>query len=299
MKRIQVTFILCLLIIIGITSNQAHAGPFSRDEVIEQALNYFSEHTIDVNIQRYYYRYAEPNLMKEQDYMQGASIAYTYRPTTENFDYDIRNPLALLNNVDMLRAEGKYCYGLLDYDSEGTGESQNDPYHVLELRGLVGRDLATFKNTLITPYLGFGYRYLKDDSGGTTTSTGHASYDRESNYFYIPIGVESYHQLTETFALKLTAEYDHFLFGRQISHLEDASPYYETTKNDQKDGYGARGSIRLIKQFENVDLYIEPFVNFWKIEDSERSNVIFNGVVIGTGIEPDNNTTEYGFKLGA
>jgi hypothetical protein len=40
-----------------------------------------------------------------------------------------------------------------------------------------------------------------------------------------------------------------------------------------------------------------PFVRYWNIDDSEVKPVAFNGVTIGGGFEPENETVEVGLAL--
>jgi hypothetical protein len=156
---------------------------------------------------------------------------------------------------------------------------------MFEVRGSTGYDIPVLSSSRITPYAGFGFRYLKDDSGGNTTTTGASHYDRESFYYYVPLGVETRTKISKSWLFEMTFEYDFFLFGTQKSHLEDVLSTYNTLVNDQDEGYGARGSFK-------------PFVRYWNIEDSDTAIWTQSGVPIGTGLEPANNTAEYGFKMG-
>ena len=96
----------------------------------------------------------------------------------------------------------------------------------------------------------------------------------------------------------MTVEYDLFLFGQQKSHLGDVWPGTNTLSNDQDGGYGARSSFKLIKRYKSFSTYIEPFVRYWNIDDSDVETFTVPGLGTGAGLEPANNTTEYGVKLG-
>ena len=93
------------------------------------------------------------------------------------------------NNM-MWRIEGAGAWGDVDYSSGSTGSTDNIHDSMYELRGLVGYDFINEETKLYTVYSGIGYRRLNDDGGGTVTTTGHRGYDRESNYYYLPLGVE-------------------------------------------------------------------------------------------------------------
>ena len=184
----------------------------------------------------------------------------------------------------------------MDYKNSGTLDNIDDL--TLEFRGLGGFGFDIFTASTLTPYLGVGYRYLNDDLKGKVTSTGAAGYERESNYFYSPIGIETLTELNNGWFWGLRAEYDYFWRGVQKSHLSDANPAYNDLENDQNKGYGVRGSVKLLMKSEEIDFVIEPFIRYWNIKKSEDAKVTFAGVIIGTGYEPKNHTTEAGIKMG-
>jgi len=194
------------------------------------------------------------------------------------------------------------------YKSVKTGEQQDIFNFSYEIRGLVGYDLPIFKNHLLTPYGGIGFRYLLDDGGGDTTTTNHYSYDRESTYLYSPIGIDTYSELKDDWAIAVNFEYDLFLSGKQKTHLEDVDSNYSTLVNEQKKGYGVRGSCKLIKHIKDADVYIEPFLRYWNIKSSETEFIMYDGAMLPVedmpgyywaGVEPKNYTYEVGLKIGA
>ena len=92
-------------------------------------------------------------------------------------------------------------------------------------------------------------------------------------------------------------EYDIFWSGTQKSHLEDVNSSFNLVSNDQNDGYGIRGSVKLTKKSDRFDVVIEPFVRWWSIKDSQFSNVTFTGAIVGYAYEPKNETLEMGGKV--
>lgn len=217
--------------------------------------------------------YKEPGFMKQKGMMYGLTGAY-----------------ALHEEPFMLKSEGRISWGQVDYSGSGTMENVDDV--IFELRGLGGYDLRAFHSLVITPYTGLGYRYLYDDSSGRTTSTGAWGYERESNYFYSPIGVEAFADLGNNWSLAATVEYDLFWRGLQRSHFGSA-----ILENDQDEGYGMRGSVKFRKSGKDLDLVIEPFIRYWDIEDSDIAPVTWAGYVVGYGYEPANHSTEFGCKI--
>ena len=70
-----------------------------------------------------------------------------------------------------------------------------------------------------------------------------------------------------------------------------------TLESTQKTGQGYRGSLRITREGEKIDFFFEPFFRYWDIKDSTTDSVT-NGILVVSGLEPENNTAEYGFKLG-
>lgn len=225
-----------------------------------------------------YIKYEEPNVMKEDGLMYGISGNYYAR-----------------DKGNMFGLEAKLSYGQVDYKNSGTMDNIDDLMG--EIRVLIGRDIEKENGVRITPYFGFGYRYLNDDAKGTT-STGALGYERESNYWYSPLGVMVDKPLKESWSVCLVAEYDLFWQGTQKSHLSDANSAYNDLENDQSKGYGLRASAMFKKQGERSNFFFGPFVKYWNIKKSEEKAVTYSGVIFGYGYEPKNNSLEGGFRLG-
>jgi hypothetical protein len=222
--------------------------------------------------------YEEPGVMKEDGMMYGIAGSWA-------------------NHRDgaMVRIEGKFSYGLVDYVNSGTLDDIDD--YMLEFRMLWGRELPILKPAVVMAYAGLGYRYLNDDSGGRQTSTGAWGYERESNYLYIPVGVEALVGMDKGWSLGAALEYDVFLWGKQISHLSDVSLGYNDLENEQREGYGYRGSIELRKKWRSKEFAVEPFIRYWEIKQSDYQKVIYNGAIVGYGYEPKNSSRELGVRL--
>ena len=243
-------------------------------------------HECEVATEISYIKYSE-DVMKEKGMMYGISGDYTYRG---NLGKNISNI--------MLKIDNKVSFGQVDYEGElndGTPYDIDDIDDLMyEVRGVGGYDFNVMDGTVrLTPYFGIGYRYLNDDSSNDA-----AGYERESNYFYSPLGIEAMTELKDGWSLGAAVEYDIFWFGKQKSHLGDAVASLSDIENDQKSGYGIRGSILVKKKSEKVNFLIEPFVKYWDINDSEATTVSLSGTIIGTAIEPENHSTEFGLKIG-
>lgn len=231
----------------------------------------------EISSEIYYFRYKEPDVaVKFEGPMYGVAAAFTHH-----------HPNRL-----MFKAEGRGAWGQVDYTGSGTIDDITD--WVVEGRLAAGYDVAVGYSQRLTPFFGVGYRYLNDDSSGRTSSTGALGYERESNYFYSPIGVEFHTSLNYQWTLSVSAEYDIFWKGQQKSHLEDADPSFDMVTNDQTRGDGVRGALTLVRTGERVDIAFGPYVRWWSIKDSETANVTYAGTIVGLGYEPKNETLEVG-----
>ncbi len=232
-------------------------------------------HHWELGIEAYHFTYKEPDVMKDSGPMVGLAGSYEYHRKL------------------MLKLEGRASWGQVNYSSETSGSTDNISDWTLEFRALAGYDVSLSPSLIVTPYLGIGYRYLYDDFGGHTTTTNAAGYDRESNYYYSPVGAVLLADLGNGWAGGITGEYDIFWWGRQKSHLSDVPGYYDIV-NQQNRGYGARGSLLLRKKADGYSVTFEPFIRYWSIEDSETTTDPSRT----TWVEPKNNTTEIGARLG-
>lgn len=246
---------------------------FIKESDMNKARHYFS-----LGTEISYFKYEEPDLMKDTGMMYGIVGSYTYR------------------NKFMTKLEGKFAYGQVDYNGatwDGTPLTVSDiPDYMLEFRWLLGYDFVA-KGITITPDFGIGYRYLQDNmqqryAGG---------YQRESNYIYIPIGAGAVTNLGKGWSLGANVEYDLFLWGRQISYFSDIDPNYNNPENEQLRGYGVRGSISIAKKGEKMDFIIEPYIRYWNIKESNYSILTYDNIPVSYGIEPNNDSTEIGCKL--
>ena len=236
-----------------------------------------ARHTWEIGPEISHIEYKEPGVMSQTGTMYGIDAAYTY------------------HNGVMIKVAGRYSYGKVDYQNSGTLNNIDDI--IFEIRGLAGYDFRALSTVTITPFIGLGYRYLKDDMAGRITSTGAKGYLRESNYYYSPIGIEAVNVFDKGWSAGVILEYDYFWKGMQKSYLSNAVAGYNDIENDQKSGYGCRGSIIIKKQSDRVFYVIEPFIRYWNIDKSEIQNLTKYGTVIGTAWEPKNESTEIGVKL--
>ena len=220
-----------------------------------------------------YIEYREPDIMSEKGLMYGIDAAYSY------------------HNGVMIKVVGRFSYGQVDYQNSVTFNNIDDI--IFEIRALGGYDFKLSKSFTMTPFIGLGYRYLRDDMAGRTSSTGANGYLRESNYYYSPIGIEAVNVFNNGWSVGAIIEYDYFWKGKQKSNFSTADAGYNDVENDQNSGYGLRGSIMIKKQTARLFFAIEPFIRYWNIDQSEIQNLTDYKTVL----EPKNESTEIGVKF--
>jgi hypothetical protein len=231
--------------------------------------------TVEIAPEISWIRYVEPDMMSEEGFMYGVSGSIIYHGHLFSKSEKAESW--------MLRGDGRHSWGEVDYRGalmDGTPyEMHNIEDEMMEFRGLIGLDVWN-RVARTTPYTGFGYRYLNDDS-----SFDPAGYEREANYFYVPIGFEIGFPSESEWSFGATIELDILAWGKQKSHLGGT---YGTIENRQDEGRGFRASLRFQKNQPGLDFAFEPFCRLWNISDSDVSDGF---------IEPENSSTEVGLRL--
>ncbi len=248
------------MLVVGVLLG-AGAGPQANGNIEERLTGPQWEVAPEVS----YYRYAEPGTMKIDGLLYGVAASWTqYRPH------------------GLFRVDGEFAVGKVDYEGslmDGTPYTmEGDTDFLLNLRLLWGwSPPAEGWDNLI--YAGAGYRGLNDYALQDP-----AGYDRQSNYFYVPLGLKMYHALAGRWQLGVGGEFDLLLLGIQLSGVESNS----AVVNLQWPGFGARASVELRHRARSTDLAIAPFVQYWWVEESAVSDGWY---------EPRNNTIQYGVSL--
>ncbi len=121
-------------------------------------------------------------------------------------------------------------------------------------------------------------------------------YEREVKYWYSPIGIKTVSPLSGIWTWGIAAEYDLFWSGKVESHLSDLLEGLNDPEVDQNsgDGYALRFSLYLT----NHCWFVEPFITYWNIDQSDQATLTLFGEPIGYVYEPENETTTYGIRIG-
>ena len=251
-------------------------------------------HTFDIGGEVYGYSYQEPHPVgiKIQGPMVGYYMNYAYRPADPNFFNNF------ISNVYMFQA--RYSSSKhLEYSGDGIVKNKHDEN--MEFRGLIGKDYFIGANTRVTPYFGFGYRYLIDHGNGQLSNIGGYGYDRKSHYYYLPLGADTTIWMSRNWEIDINGEYDILMSGYQKSFLSNGDQFNHDNNpdiiNHQDHGFGVRGSIKFLKHGSLMDYYVEPYIRFWNIDQSKVAYAVVDGSPT-YGVEPKNNTTEIGSRFG-
>ena len=274
MKKLGI-FLAVLLLNLGLASLA-----YSRDYVGLNRLDLAPLNSWELGYEFTAFDYSEPGLMDEDGFLHGIFGSFT-KHTLDDMMY---------------RIEGSFSMGEVDYDGgtwAGTSLTTDGEDFMVNLRGLLGYDFPV-GGSIVTPFLGFGYRYLNDDLNGT------GAYERKIKYLYSPIGIETASPAGESWIWGLRAEYDLFWHGKVKSYLSDVTSYYNdpVVYQGSHDGYGVRASLYLKRPKDaKCSIAIETFIRYWEVDDSDLSILTFAGVPYVYVYEPDNHITEYGIRV--
>jgi hypothetical protein len=227
------------------------------------------------------------------------SLSVTNKAT--NYGIEYQGTYAFGNDWFVF-GEFDYNTGKNNYSSPGSGTVNGIPTYYYNLKGAVGYDFA-FEGFNLSPYVGFGYRFLSQQLGGMTSSTGALGYDRQSTYNYLPVGITHRMAVGAKSMLDTTLEYDYLLVGNQYSGLATLNGTYSgvtyagipNVNNKQNSGYG----LNLTVMYKEDDWGVGPYFKYWNIQQSDTAyaTITRNGTGYRySAYEPANNTKEYGIK---
>ena len=132
-------------------------------------------------------------------------------------------------------------------------------------------------------FYGLGFRWLYDSAGARLSSTGHASYDRESSYFYLPVGFRIPFSQGS-----LRGQYQFFVQGEQVSYMTDIPGGLSNLSNKQAHGYGYELTYQ-------SDQALGVYVRYWSIGDSSIDQYLTDSGRVNA-YEPANSTLEFGLR---
>jgi hypothetical protein len=179
----------------------------------------------------------------------------------------------------------------------------------VETRGLIGRDLIG-ERWAVSPYAGLGFRHL---SNGLTGIAGY----RTDDYLYLPLGVTLRTEVASSGLLSFNLEAGYLLRGRQTTRDSERGggevPATPTAPGFTVNGFSdvsftQHGGVTLrasAKYRFTSHWSVEPYYIHWSVDASsvtyEAVTFTVNGVTARERMgfyEPDNETREFGVKLG-
>lgn len=262
----------------------AQQAPFSA-QTGEPMANVATLPGIEIGGQISDYRYQE-HVVSNSEYMRETGIKVGLTGSVTKF----------IHNGIFLTGDFRFAFSSNDYANASGAKQDGIPDYLFDIRVLAGKDFFATGPLMqgsyigITPFIGLGYRNLYNDWGGRL-SDGKYGYSRDSQYFYLPVGVTHRFGIGGDARISLTTEYDQLIEGWQETNLSDISPDYSNATSRQHGGFGLRGSV----MYERPTWSIGPFVNYWNINQSDTSSYIYRGQT-GRIVEPHNQTIEYGLQ---
>ena len=257
-------------------------------------------HNFQVAYEMSNYKYSEPKVMNLKAMPKyGFSLQYMRRSVLSREWLEEDPSFAIL--------DFRYMIGDVDYKGallDGTPLSvSNLKDYYIELGLRLGKEYDLGLAWRIAPYFGLGYRRLTNH----LEEAGTIGYLRESRYVYMPFGMNLRYTTEYGTNVMLNTEIDWLLRGSQYSGvMHDAliigSDTYDLAgnRNKQDQGYGLRTSLKLEKSWEKIGLFVEPFIRYWHIQNSniEAKEIVGTGLALDGFYEPKNWTYEYGLKAG-
>lgn len=236
------------------------------------------------------YIYKEPYMdypLSHRGRMSGVVLDYIGRSAFTPKDIDANDP-------SFLALQLRYMTGDINYSGwTRTGSIYSPSYvpdikiYYLEGRLTAGAVYDVGSAMELWPYLGIAGRYFVYKG----YEKSQYDYRRTSAYLYAPAGLTAKIKLPAKWTVALNGEYDIFISGTQKTRLSDANPNDADISNKQGQGFGARASLKLEKEFKQIGLFIEPFFRYWHIKNSDYVGAVGNH-------EPENVTNESGLKIG-
>jgi len=275
----------------------------------------------------YYYSqsHSEDDRVEKKGALYGFFGSYTwnlFEPLTAWSDIWKNNPWP-----NFVRVEGEAAYGGIDYSSSATGKKRGFNAWELDARFLFGYDYAWGVSTLFTPYIGFGYQRFTDDAGGWIDPLlkGYAAFTKKTSFYYVPVGVETLTALNKEWDLGIKLEGDLVIGGTVESYYSEIHTSFSgyedvetevplllemrNTKSDFNSGLGIRAAVKLVRKFQQFDLFAEPYFRYLILQKSDPESPDAYDLYTGKDYnlvdsrdkstwDPKNQTINAGLRMG-
>ncbi len=152
---------------------------------------------------------------------------------------------------------------------------------------------------MATPYIGIGYKRFMDKAGSwiDVWAQDYLPYEKTYQFFYVPLGVETLKHFNERWDIGLRAEVSFLLVGSVafgMSDIQGTFPGIDVETGDPinvsfqdvdsefKNGIGFKTSFKAIRKYEMINLFFEPFFEFWYFGQSKKVEV--RTIEVNTGV---------------
>ena len=185
-------------------------------------------------------------------------------------------------NINPRYAASKQKYKNRFYDEQSSGHNS-----LFEVRGTFGRDFDLMMDASISPYIGIGYRLLRNQAGknyGNSASWGHLS---GTNYLYLPLGFDTKLKVQDMWYAIFNAELD-FILNASVR----ATRFTTKTETHTAKGLGFRTSLGLGIDFASLSLEGKPYYRYWSVDASGHKCGF-----CGRHNQPKHSSSEMGFGV--
>lgn len=254
-------------------------------------------HTFVISPEYFYSNYKQSGSYNTKGDFTGLALAYTYQP----LDTD-----SWLINVFHADLHGDH--GFSDYTYPGNGEINRVNDYMIEPRVWFGKNLFLGPNVTLTPYIGFGYRwyYEKLENDLSDDGAGNGGNNRQTQYIYVPVGGNLSVRPADGWQVDFNSEFDPLAWGGVNNYsaaytLNSNNISTSSNRETLRHGYGVRGSIKIVKEYNAINYFIEPYIRYWNINSSKpgTTSELVNGAPVAVSTQVGKVTsTEAGARLG-
>jgi hypothetical protein len=231
------------------------------------------------------YKYEEPKLMSISGTLTGIDIGFKKYVVDKKY-YSV--------GLEYLSGRPTYDGATINLTDSTTVpiEHKNDHYFYT-LSAAYGKELPLYDfTTSLDISAGLAYRYLNDKGQSAT------SYEREQTYVYLPVAGAWNKELRNDLTLRLGAEIDVFVSGKNTSHASAVDSRLPTMTFNQNSGGGSKFSLAVNQKTSSFDLTYEVFQRNWSIAESSVEIFEYESQT-WRFVEPKNTTSILGLGLGA
>jgi opacity protein-like surface antigen len=286
MSAFNSTWLISVLGILILTAPaQAQTSVSESGPSAESDRHTLHEHRVQLGLNLYEFNYKEqisaPRKSTETGLVPGLRVEYAYTP----------HDTPVLAGVTVAYSPGST--GFDGTTQKGDPVIASTANQFITIEGSAGYAVSSFFH----PYAGIGFRYWQRGDGAANEQ-GIVSYREDYSWFYLPVGLRLQTDVTSRLNVALDAA-ALFMFAGHISvHLSDVDPTFNDPDADLGSKTGYR--VRLPATYRisgGLGVTLAPWYEYSAIGRSGVFALTQNGSIVGTGVEPDSRTHQYGGSL--